>query len=440
MRLPFVCACAAAFLSTSLIDAQAAVDPKLAAEIAGIKAIDNHAHPVRATGQGPKDDEYDALPVETMTPFSEPVRLRTGSPDTIAAWRALWGYPYNDRAPNHIAELAATRKGIQREQGERYPAWALDRMGVETMLANRVAMGPTVDRPRFLWVSFVDALMLPLKNDALAARNADAQAFFADEERLLARYLRECSATALPATLDEYLNNVVTKTLERQKAGGAVAVKFEAAYLRPLDFANPTKAEAARVYTRFREAAPPAAEYKILQDYLFRHIATQAGRLGLAVHLHVAAGAGGYFEVAGANPLLLEPVLNDPTLRRTNFVFIHGGWPFTREIAALLTKPNAYVDFSEQTLLLYPRAVSQTIREWLEYVPEKIMFATDAYPYSEELGWEESGWLAARSGREALGLALTGMLNDGEITRARASELARMVLRENAAKLYGLAR
>jgi hypothetical protein len=416
------------------------VDPKLAAEIAGIKAIDNHAHPVRATGQGPKDDEYDALPVETMTPFSEPVRLRTGSPEAIAAWRALWGYPYNDRAPRHLAELAATRKRIQREQGERYPAWALDRMGVETMLANRVAMGPTVDRPRFLWVSFVDALMLPLKNGALAARNPDAQAFFADEERLLARYLRECAVAALPATLDEYLKNVVTKTLERQKAGGGVAVKFEAAYLRPLDFANPTKAEAGRVYTRFHETAPPAAEYKILQDFLFHYIAAQAGRLGLAVHLHVAAGAGGYFEVAGANPLLLEPVLNDPALRRTNFVLIHGGWPFTREIAALLTKPNAYVDFSEQTLLLYPRAVSQTIREWLEYVPEKILFATDAYPYSEELGWEESGWLAARAGREALGLALTGMLNDGEITRARASELARMVLRENAAKLYGLGR
>jgi len=29
------------------------------------------------------------------------------------------------------------------------------------------------------------------------------------------------------------------------------------------------------------------------------------------------------------------------------------------------------------------------------------------------------------------------MMNDGEITRERAGELARMVLRENAIKLYG---
>jgi hypothetical protein len=66
------------------------------------------------------------------------------------------------------------------------------------------------------------------------------------------------------------------------------------------------------------------------------------------------------------------------------------------------------------------------------------MFATDAYPYSPEMGWEESGWIATTTGREALALALTGMLNDNEISRDRALELARMVLRENARKLYRL--
>ena len=66
------------------------------------------------------------------------------------------------------------------------------------------------------------------------------------------------------------------------------------------------------------------------------------------------------------------------------------------------------------------------------------MFATDAYPYSNEMGWEESGWITVRAGRQALAIALTGMMRDGEISRSRASELARMVLRENAKALYGL--
>ncbi len=41
--------------------AQLSVDPQLAAEIAKIKAIDNHAHPVRPPLEGlPKDTEFDA--------------------------------------------------------------------------------------------------------------------------------------------------------------------------------------------------------------------------------------------------------------------------------------------------------------------------------------------------------------------------------------------
>ena len=123
-------------------------------------------------------------------------------------------------------------------------------------------------------------------------------------------------------------------------------------------------------------------------------------------------------------------------VRKTNFVMVHGGWPFTREITALLTKPNAYLDFSAQSLALSPTTLAGIIREWLEYIPEKVMFATDAYPYSDEMGWEESLVAASRAGRKALAMALTAMLRDNEITRQRASELARMVMRENAKKLY----
>ena len=109
-------------------------------------------------------------------------------------------------------------------------------------------------------------------------------------------------------------------------------------------------------------------------------------------------------------------MLNDPALRKTKFVMVHGGWPFTREITPLLEKPNAYLDFSAQSLLLSPATLAGTLREWLEHVPEKVMFATDAYPYSNEMGWEEGGWVAAHNGREALGRALTGMVRDGAIT------------------------
>src|SRR5204862_6749811 len=141
----------------------------------------------------------------------------------------------------------------------------------------------------------------------------------------------------------------------------------------------------------------------------------------LAVHIQTMAGAGSYFDVAGANPLAMEPLFNDPELRKTKFVMIHGGWPFVKEIAAMLTKPNAWLDYSAQSLLFAPATLAESIREWLEFVPEKVMFGTDAYPYSDEIGWEESAWLAAKRGREALARALTAMLRDGEVSRDRAN-------------------
>jgi predicted TIM-barrel fold metal-dependent hydrolase len=393
--------------------AQLQVDPQIAAEIAKIKAIDNHAHPVLPAAG---DTGYDALPVENMEPFTEPVRTRAGTPLAAEASRQLFGN--------------AQKRDLIEQKREGYANWVLDQLGIEAMLANRISLGPGLAPPRFLWVPFDDALLFPLDNRTLAI-NSDRKAFFDDESRLLARYLKECGYTQPPASLAEYLQKIVDPTIERQKRGGAVAIKFEAAYLRSLDFDDVSRAEAESAYAHGRA-------YKKLQDFLFRHIATEAGRLGLVVHLHVAWGPDGYFHIAGANPLLLESVFNDPRLRGTNFVMLHGGWPFTREITALLSKPNVYTDFSEQTYTNYPRAVAQVLREWLEFAPDKVLFATDAYPYSEEMGWEESGWVANDTGRRALVLALTGMLNDGEISRDRAFELAHMVLHDNAAKLYHL--
>jgi uncharacterized protein len=398
------------------------VDPQLAAEIAQIKAIDNHAHPVRPTAQGEKpDDEYDALPVDNLETQSDPIRQRPNSPEVTDAAQKLFG-------PDKGAKAAAMKS-----HGAEYATWILDRVGIETMLGNRVAMGPGLPSPRFLWVPFADALMYPLNNQALI-HNPDQKAFFPLEEKLLQRYYKESGVAGKPATLNDYLEKVVRATLERHKKGGALAEKFEMAYLRTLAIGDPSRAEAEKAYS----GSSGSGDYKALQDYIFRFIATECGRLGMAVHIHVAHGGGGYFNVSWANPLLLEPLLNDPSLRKTTFVMIHGGWPFTREVTPLLTKPNAYVDISEQTAFNTPHDVAEVVRAWLAYVPEKVMYATDAYPDSPELGWEEAAWIANATGREALGRALTSMMHDNEITRDRAVELARMVLRENARKLYGL--
>lgn len=418
--------------------AQAGADPLLAAEIAKIKAIDNHTHVTRVVGPGEEDHEYDALPFELLESFPLMVRIRPDNLEYVRAWRALYGYRYTDMSEAHVRELTNIKRRVRMQHGDGYPAWVLDQLGIQTMLANRIAMGRGLTPPRFRWVSYIDPLVLPLSNEVAKRANLDYRAFYPAEERLLKRYLSDLNLNALPSTLKDYLSKVVVPTLDRQKRDGAIAVKFEIAYLRGLDFANPLESEASRVYERWvKGGEPPPLDYKMLQDFLFRYVSREAGRLGLVVHIHVFDAGGGSYVQSGSHPVLLDSVFNDPSLRKTNFVLVHGGYPFTKSTAGMLSKPNVWADFSAQDLLLYPRALSDILRNWLEYYPDKILYGTDASPSFGEIGWEETGWLANQTARQALALALTGMMNDGQITRARALELARMVFRENAIKLYG---
>ncbi len=427
MKAGFVAA-----LTVSLALAQTTADPELVAAIAKIKAIDNHAHPLRYVAAGEKpDDEFDALPCDTLESSGPtPMRLRPDNPEVIAAWQALYGV-------TQVKEVLAAKRRVVTDKGVGYPAWILDRLGTETMMANRIAMGAGLTPPRFRWVPFVDALMLPLRSAVFQRMNPDYKVFYAAEDRLLQRYFTESAVAGPPPGLEGF-TRMIAATLERQKRLGAVAVKFEAAYLRPLDFPDLPDTEARQIYARYiKTPEPPAGESLKLQNFLFRYIARESGRLGLPVQIHVALGCGDYFQVRNANPLLLESVINDPALRKTNFILVHGGWPATAEMASLLSKPNVWTDVSFLALTLSPRTLSGVLRGWLELFPEKVLFGTDAFVASPEVGWEETAWIGAAAVRQALALALTGMLQDGEITRPRALELAQKVLRDNALQLYG---
>jgi predicted TIM-barrel fold metal-dependent hydrolase len=411
-----------------------ATDPDLAAFINGIKAVDNHAHPNTIE---PGDKGADALPLDGLGAIELPARVRPGSQTWLDASKALFGFAGTVLNENELKVLSVASKDTMRRKGERFPDWALDQAGIEVMLANRIAMGTGLSAPRFRWVTYVDALMFPLSTKAEAAQTPDREKLFPLEVQLLKKYLTDLNIPKLPASLAEYLEHIVTATLEAQKKGGCIAVKFEAAYLRSLDFEKVSMQSAAEVYARYVDGTEPSLEnYKLLQDFLFRYIAREAGRLGMAVHIHSFPGAGNYFVAAGCDPLLLEPVFNDPELRDTRFVLIHGGGTFSKHTSAMLWKPNVYADISLLTQLWTPDQLAIVLRDWLSQFPEKILFGTDAVSFGPGLGWEMSAWIASATGRQALSIALSAMVRNKEIDHKRAEEIATMVLRTNAGNLY----
>jgi hypothetical protein len=421
-------------------DAQTPVDSALLAYITSIRAVDVHAHPMRAVpAGGAADTDFDALPLDGIPPFAVPHRLTLDDPIWRSAQDALFHVPPASGDSAYRAALRAAAEAVRRERGDAFPTWVLDATGIDVMLSNRIVMGSGLASPRFRWVPFADPLMLPLDTRLEAARTPDTRSLYPKESALLARYLRELKVTRLPATLDAYTRTVVTPTLERWRSNGAVGIKFEAAYLRALDFGAADAAAARATYARYvGGGAPTRAEYKTLQDYLMHAIAREAGRLHLSIQIHTLETFGGYYAAAGAAPHLLEPLFNDSTLRATKFVIVHGGWPLIGETQGLLAKPNVYADISMMDVILSPAQLAGALRQWLGEWPDKVLFGSDAFDGGLEQGWEQVAWVGANTARRALAMALTGMMRDGEITRSRAEALARMVMRENAIAAYEL--
>jgi len=412
-------------------------DTQLKSAIDGIRAIDNHTHVVAPDIE--HDSGYDALPCDTLPPATgrTPASIRF-SPDALAAWKSLYGFSADSDSADNIKQWQAQQRAVRQKQGAAYFDSILDQAGFDLVLANRVTMAPQLDAQRFRWVPYVDALLFPFDNSVPKAGSPDRKVLYEAEERLLKSYLAAAGATSLPDTLDAYLDTILGGTLQSQKKNGAVAIKFEVAYLRALDFDRVPHDLASGVYLRARRGASVVPlEYKQLQDFLFREIAARAGSLGLVVQIHTGSGCGEFFDVAGSDPLLLGRMLDDPGLRTTRFVLLHGGRPFERHNTSLIEKPNVWVDTSVLEMMFSPAELARILRPWLETMPEHVLFGTDAGPFGPGMGWEETTWMASRRTRQALTIALEEMVRDGVVSAARAREIAERVLRGNALELYG---
>jgi len=403
---------------------------RLLAQIEKISIYDNHAHPGFAD-----DPDVDAM--ASPPDESSMLRLRDDNPEFVAAAKALFGYPYDDLKPDHAKWLAEKKKATEAAGGSAYFDGILDKLNVEICLANRAMMAPYLDTKRFHWVFFVDSFFYPFDNRDQTASTPDNGVYIPLQEKMLARYKKQEAVEGLPADLAAY-EDFIHRTLVENKKRGGVAMKFEAAYFRTLYFSDPPRADAEALYVKYRAGGVPSArEYREFQDYIFRFLVGEAEKLKLPMHFHSALGIGDYFSLRNGNVLNLENVLRDARYRNVTFVLLHGGWPYDTEAGLLTAVKNVYLDTSLQSEMLYPSQFKEQLKTLLTLFPDKMMFGSDAFPFSDALGAEESFWIAVRTSRTALAAALAELVSEGAFSEDKAVELARMYLHDNAAKLYG---
>ena len=125
-----------------------------------------------------------------------------------------------------------------------------------------------------------------------------------------------------------------------------------------------------------------------------------------------------------SDPSYLKPLIE--RFRETPFVLLHC-YPYVRE-AGWLAHVYGNIWFDLSLTIPHVSQPAQALRDALELAPvSKLLYASDAARTPELY------WLAARWWRRALAEVLPELLPEGE-----AEEDARLILRENARRLYGL--
>jgi predicted TIM-barrel fold metal-dependent hydrolase len=257
-----------------------------------------------------------------------------------------------------------------------------------------------------------------------------------EAQKDLLRFLAETGVGAVPADLPGYLR-FVDNTLSRWQKEGAVAVKFFDAYLRTLRIADVPEARAADLYARGQKEPLVRDEYIALQDFLWRHILLKAGELTLPVHIHSSLGVPPFLRTLESDVRNLEDVLADPRFFKTSVVLIHGGGPWHEIAGYLALKPNVWIDISSMAFVYHTPELAGILRTHLTFAPQKVLFGTDAGGSPGVPAGDVHHILLSRATRDALYLALAGLVRDGLVTEGQAIEMGRGVLRENARRLYG---
>jgi hypothetical protein len=176
-------------------------------------------------------------------------------------------------------------------------------------------------------------------------------------ERLVQDYGGDAS------TLTKYLETI-EGVIHKAKENRAAGLKSMLAYSRTLDISSPDVID---VQSLYRRGKLEASDERIFQDFMINEVSRQAGEYDLPYQLHVGYGSWQSNIVRQSNPLLLNLLVE--ANRKTNFVLLHGGYPYIGEMATLAKNhPNVFLECGWLAYIA-PSVYHRALSEWLDSVP-----------------------------------------------------------------------
>jgi hypothetical protein len=214
---------------------------------------------------------------------------------------------------------------------------------------------------------------------------------------------------------------------------GMVGVKSTLAYFRPLHFENMTEEQAQAALRKVSGSSVPLSltEVKPLQDYLMHRLLALLDTHRLPVQFHTGLQWDTGHQIETAKPThLVNSLIQYPRVR---FVLLHGSYPYGGELATLAKNySNVYVEMS-WTYVISPSYAERYLHEWLETVPASKIMAFGGDDLNVEAVY---GHLLLA--KQVIAKVLSAKVADGYLTEDEALKIARMILRDNALRVFNL--
>ena len=231
-----------------------------------------------------------------------------------------------------------------------------------------------------------------------------------------------------PAALDEYLA-YIDECFRQMKREACVALKSAYAGMRRIDYRAVAREKAQALFAKPRAdwTRPDAVAF---EDFMIHYLAERSAEFEIPFQFHTGTPFSGPVADSDACCDLMTELVKDHA--QTRFVLMHGGFPYTRELADLAKRfANVHIDISWLPLLSQA-AAEQTVAELITLVPhEKIVWGGDAVYAEETYG-------AFIVGVEAVATALAGLIERGRLNRNDALELAVRIFGANARQIFAL--
>jgi uncharacterized protein len=235
-------------------------------------------------------------------------------------------------------------------------------------------------------------------------------------------------------TLDDFIK-ALTKAFTDAKQKGIAGIKSALAYNRILKYENASRGSASKVFEDLMSAPDGTVfsfeEVKPLQDFMMHRVLDIARDNKVPVMFHTGLQTGNGNIIENSKPTyLVNLIMEYPTV---DFVLFHGSYPYGGELTTIAKYfPNVYVDMCWM-YVISPSYSTRFLHEWIETIP-----ASKILGFGGDYLNVENTYAHLLMGKQVVAKVLTEKVKDGYLSESEAKNIARMILHDNAVKLYHL--